>query len=283
MGSMAEITAAAVKSLRDRTGLPMMDCKQALKEADGDEDAAIESLRKQGIKTQTIRQDRETSEGRFAIYTDFAAPVAAMIELRCESAPVANNDEFIQLANDIAQQLATGPGAATPDELLDQPSPSQPSVTLREQKDDLFNRIREVFNLARITRIDAPCGGYTHHAGSTIGVLLEVEGGNAEAAKGICMHIAAMSPEVVHKEDLDAAVVQKEREILAEASRKEGKPENIIEKMVDGRMKKFYEDHVLTEQKYVKDDKQTVGKFASANGMKLIRFVNWELGKDDGA
>ena len=146
---MAEITAAAVKSLRDRTGLPMMDCKRALKEAEGDENAAIESLRKQGIKTQMIRQDRETSEGRFAIYTDFASPVAAMIELRCESAPVANHQEFVQLAADIAQQLATGPGAATPDELLDQPSPSQPDITLRDQKDDLFNRIREVFNLAR--------------------------------------------------------------------------------------------------------------------------------------
>lgn len=278
---MAEITAAAVKSLRDRTGLPMMDCKKALKEADGDENAAIDALRKQGIKTQMIRQDRETTEGRFATYTDFAAPVAAMIELRCESAPVANHEEFIQLANDIAQQLATGPGAATSDELLDQPSPSQAGKTLREQKDDLFNRIREVFNLARIIRIDTACGAYTHHAGVTKGVLLEVQGGNADAAKDVCMHIAAMNPAAVNKEELDAALVRKEREILTEAARREGKPENIIEKMVDGRMRQFYAQQVLSEQPFVKDDKQTVGKYASANGMQLIRFINWDLGKDD--
>ncbi|MDH3717946.1 MAG: translation elongation factor Ts, partial [Planctomycetota bacterium] len=220
-------------------------------------------------------------EGRFATYTDFAAPVAAMIELRCESAPVANHEEFIQLANDIAQQLATGPGAATPDELLDQPSPSQAGKTLRAQKDDLFNRIREVFNLARIMRIDAASGAYTHHAGVTKGVLLEVQGGNADAAKDVCMHIAAMNPAAVNKEELDEALVRKEREILTEAARSEGKPENIIEKMVDGRMRQFYAQQVLSEQPFVKDDKQTVGKYASANGMKLIRFVNWDLGKDD--
>jgi elongation factor Ts len=228
-----------------------------------------------------IRQDRETTEGRFATYTDFAAPVASMIELRCESAPVANNEEFIQLANDLAQQLATGPGAATPDELLDQPSPSQAGNTLREQKDDLFNRIREVFNLARIIRIDATCGAYTHHAGVTKGVLLEVQDGNADAAKDVCMHIAAMNPAAVNKEELDEALVRKEREILTEAARSEGKPENIIEKMVDGRMRQFYAQQVLSEQPFVKDDKQTVGKYASANGMKLIRFINWDLGKDD--
>jgi elongation factor Ts len=277
---MAQITATAVKSLRDRTGLPMMDCKRALQEAGGDEEAAVEALRKQGIKTQQIRQDRETTEGRFAIYTDFDGGVGAMIELRCESAPVANNEEFIQLATDMAQQLATGPGAASPDELLDQPSPSAPGTTLREQKDDLFNRIREVFNLARIVRIDGPCGGYTHHAGVTKGVLLEVSGGNTEAAKDVCMHIAAMSPATVDKEQLDPALVDKEREILGEAARKEGKPEKIIEKMVEGRMRQFYAQHVLSEQPFVKDDKQTVGKFAKANDMKLVRFLAWELGKD---
>ncbi len=106
---MAQITASSVKSLRDRTGLPMMDCKRALQEAEGDEEAAVETLRKQGVKTQSIRQDRETTEGRFAIYTDFDAPVGVMIELRCESAPVAKHEEFDQLAQDMAKQLATGP------------------------------------------------------------------------------------------------------------------------------------------------------------------------------
>ena len=277
---MAEITATAVKSLRERTGLPLMDCKRALQETGGDEDAAIESLRKKGIKTQQMKSDRATSEGRMAIYTDFDGGVATMIELQCESAPVASNEEFVQLANDIAQQLGTGPGAATAEELLDQPSPSKDGMTLKDQKDDLFNRIREVFKLSRILRIDAPCGGYAHHAGVTKGVLLEVSGGNAEAAKDVCMHIAAMNPSAVNKEDLDPAVVDKEREILMEAARKEGKPENIIEKMVEGRMRQFYAQSVLTEQPFVKDDKQTVGKFADAVGMKLVRFVNWELGRE---
>lgn len=277
---MPEITAAAVKSLRDKTGLPMMECKKALKEKNGDEEAAIQHLREQGIKTQQIRSDRATTDGRIAIYTDFDAGVGAMIELQCESAPVASNEEFLQLAGDLAKQLATGPGAATPDELLAQPSPSKKGMTLGEVKDDLFNRIREVFKLARIVRIDAACGGYTHHAGVTKGVLLEVEGGTAEAAKDIAMHIAAMNPTAVNKEDLDPADVEKERQILIEQSRKEGKPENIIEKMVEGRMRVFYEQHVLSAQKFVKDDSQTVAKYAAAAGMKPVRFVSWELGKE---
>ena len=116
---MAQITAAAVKSLRERTGLPMMDCKKALSETGGDEEAAVESLRKKGIKTQETKMGlRDTSSGRMGIYTDFDGGVATMVELQCESAPVARHEEFIALANDLAKQLATGPGAETPDELL---------------------------------------------------------------------------------------------------------------------------------------------------------------------
>ena len=277
---MVEITATAVKSLRERTGLPMMDCKQALLETGGDEGAAVESLRKKGIKTQETKiGTRATSSGRLGIYTDFDGGVAAMVELQCESAPVSSHEEFIGLANDLAKQLATGPGAATPDELLDQQSPGKEGVTLREQKDELYNRIREVFNLSRILRIDAACGGYAHHSGVIKGVLLEVEGGDGKIAKDICMHIAAMDPSAVSKEDLDPAIVAKEHEILSAAARKEGKPENIIEKMVEGRMQQFYAQQALEEQPFVKDDKQTVGKYAKVAGMKLVQFVNWELGK----
>ncbi len=175
--------------------------------------------------------------------------------------------------------MATGPGAKTPDELLAQPSPSKPGKTLRDQKDDMFNRIREVFNVGRIARIDGPCGGYATTTGTT-GVLVEVEGGNDEAAKDVGMHIAAMRPAVVTKEELDPAAVAKEREILSEAARKEGKPENIIDKMVEGRLKNFYAEQVLLEQPFVKDDKQTVGQYAKEHGMKVKRFVRWELGKE---
>ena len=276
---MANITAAAVKSLRDRTGLPMMDCKKALQEAGGDEDVAVEQLRKAGKQTMDKRADRETSTGRVAIYTDMDAGVGTMIELLCESAPVASNEEFVALAEDLAKQLATGPGAATPDELLDQPSPSDPSKTLRVVFDDLNNRIREVFRLNRIARIDATCGGYVHHNGG-VGVLLEVEGSDATLAKDICMHVAAMRPLVVDVEELDQDLVAKEREILTEAARQEGKPENIIEKMVEGRLRNFYAERCLNEQPFVKDDKQTVGKAANAGGLKVVRFVHWEVGKE---
>jgi elongation factor Ts len=276
---MGSISAAAVKSLRDRTGLPMMDCKRALQESGGDEDAAIDSLRKSGMKTMEKRAGRETTAGRISAYTDISAGVATMIELACESAPVASNEEFVALANGLAKQLATGPGAATPDELLSQPSPSDSSQSLKQQFDDLNNRIREVFKLNRIVRIDATCGGYVHHNGE-VGVLLEIEGDNAEVAKDICMHVAAMRPLSVAKEELDAELVAKEREILAEAARAEGKPENIIEKMVDGRMGNFFAERCLNEQPFVKDDKQTVGKVAEAAGIKIIRFVYWELGKE---
>lgn len=274
---MAEITAAAVKSLRDKTNLPMMDCKKALTEAGGDESKAIELLRKQGEKFFVGRTDRATEEGRIAIF--LGAKVGTMIELQCESAPVASNDEFMQLASDLAKQLATGAGADSPEALLAQSSPSQAGKTLLQQRDDLANKIREVFRLTRIVRIDGQCGGYVHHNGK-VGVLLEVEGGTPEAAKDVCMHIAAMRPKVLNVADLDPAEVQKEREILTDTSRAEGKPENIIEKMVDGRMRNFYAQVVLTEQPFVKDDKLTVGKYASQNGMKIVRYVHWELGRD---
>ncbi len=277
---MAEITAAAVKQLREQTGLPMMDCKKALTEANGDADAAKRWLRERGAQIQSKRSDRATEFGRFGIYASLDPAGGAMVELKCESAPVTQNDEFIQLANDLAQQLATGPGASSADELLDQPSPSKKGMTLREQKDDLFNRIREVFNVGRMVRIDGACGGYSHNATTVAGVLLEVEGGDEATAKDICMHIAAMRPAALTKEELDPAEVDKERAILREASLKEGKPENIVDKMVEGRLRSYYAERVLLEQPFVKEQKVTVGKHAKAGGMTIKRFVHWELGKE---
>lgn len=276
---MPEITAAAVKALRDQTGLPMMDCKRALEEAAGDHEKAIELLRKAGAKTMEKRAGRATTSGRIAIHADFNGGASSIVDLRCESAPVANNAEFVQLAGDLARQLALGPGAASPDELLAQPSPSQPGLTLKERFDDLTNRIREVFRLERIARIDGSCGGYAHHNGA-VAVLLQIEGGNPELAKDVCMHVAAMRPAVIHVEELDPAKVAKEREILCEAARKEGKPEKIIEKMVEGRLKNFYAECCLAEQPFVKDDKQTVGQVARDAGMNLLRFIHWELPKE---
>jgi elongation factor Ts len=201
-----------------------------------------------------------------------------MVELMCESAPVAVNPEFRQLANDLAKQLATGPGAATADELLAQPSPSKPGQTLAVQKDDLFNRMREVMKVGRILRINGPAGGYAHHDG-TLGALVEVSGGNNEVAKEVAMHVTAQKPQVVTKEDIDPADIEREREIRSVAARGQGKPENIIAKMVEGQLRLFYAERALLEQPFVKDDKQTVGELSKKAGMKIKRFVRWELGK----
>src|SRR4029453_2355540 len=180
---MAEITAALVRELREETGLPMMDYKQALTETGGDKEAAKTKLREKGLKIQEGRGGRETSFGRFGIYAGVANKAGAIVELKCESAPVAGSAEFIQLANDLAKQLATGPGAKTAEELLSQPSPSKPGMTLGQIKDDMFNRIREVFNVGRLARLEGPTGGYSHNATTVSGGLVKVEGGTGEAAK----------------------------------------------------------------------------------------------------
>ncbi len=282
---MAAITAAAVMALREKTGLPMMECKKALTECGGDTEQAVDWLRKQGVKTQAMRADRETSMGRLAIYTDLEKGVGALIELKCESAPVAGSPDFKDFVNDIAKTLALGPGAASPEELLDQKSQAHPDKTLRELKDDLFNRMREVFDLSRICRIDAPCGGYAHHDGSKA-ALVEISGETtgstaAEVAKDVAMHIVALSPQAIVKEDLDQTVVEKERDILTEAARQEGKPDNIIQKMIEGRLRNFFSQCVLLEQPFVKDDKQSVGKLVKSAGLDVKRMEHWKIGSGD--
>ncbi|MEX2315649.1 MAG: translation elongation factor Ts [Pirellulales bacterium] len=279
---MADITAAMVMKLRDETGLPMMECKKALQETGGDFDLAKQKARESGKKIMSIRQDRSTEEGRIAVFASLKPGVGAMIELQVESAPVAKHEDIIALANDLAKQLATGPGAKTPEELWAQPAPSRKGVTLQQWKDEVEGKMREVIRLGRIQRIDAPSGGYVHHDAKS-GVLLEVEGGDDDLARSIAMHVAAMRPKAATTAELDPALVKKEREILTEQARKEGKPDNIIEKMIEGRMRNFYAEHVLSEQPFVKDDKQTVGKVAAAGGMKLKRFVRWQLGETSAA
>jgi elongation factor Ts len=278
-GKMSNITAESVKQLRVRTGLPMMDCKSALTEAGGDSEAAVEILRRRGLEVAAKRTDRETSFGRFGIYTGIDKPAGGIVELKCESAPVTQNEEFIQLANDMAEVVAKNPAVDSSEKLLAQPSPSKKGMTLGEVKDDLFNRIREVFNVGRMQRFEGSTGGYSHNSGTVSGVLLSVEGGDDETAKGIAMHVAAMRPAVLNVKDLDEETVAKERAILRDAALQEGKPESIVDKMVEGRLKNFYSQSVLAEQEYVKSEsKETVAEHAKSKGMKLKGFVHWELG-----
>jgi elongation factor Ts len=185
------------------------------------------------------------------------------------------------LANDLAKQLAIGPGAKTPEDLWAQPAPSRKGTTLQQWKDEIEGKMREVLRLARVQRVDAPAGGYVHHDAKS-GVLLIVEGGNDELAKSIAMHIAAMRPKATTTAELDKTLVDKERAILTEQAKKEGKPDNIIEKMIEGRMRNFYAENVLSEQPFVKDDKQSVGKVAAAGGMKLVKVIRWQLGETTG-
>ncbi len=276
---MSEITATAVKQLREKTGLPMMDCKSALKESAGDEDKAIELLRKRGAAVMAKRSDRETAFGRFGLYCGVDKAAGAIVELKCESAPVAANDEFVRLANDLAQQLSDWTECGDSRRVIGPALSEQSRKNVAQQKDELFNRIREVFNVGRMKRFDGATGGYSHNLGTVSGVLISVIGGNDQAAKDVCMHIAAMRPTALTKEDLDSALVAKEREILRAAALGEGKPENIVDKMVEGRLRNFFAEKVLLEQPFVKDDKQTVGKFAESNGMKIQKFVHWELGE----
>ncbi|MCA9130924.1 MAG: translation elongation factor Ts [Planctomycetales bacterium] len=277
---MAEITAAKVKAFRERTGLPLMECKSALNEAGGDEDMAYEILRKRGEKLNDKRSDRETAFGRFGLYCGLDKSSGAIVELKCESAPVTQNEEFIKLANDLAHGLATADKVpATADELLALGSPSVAGKTLGDQMAELFNRIREKFEVGRMTRLDGTCGGYSHNSGTIAGVLIQVEGGTDDSAKDVAMHIAAMRPAALSTEDLDAAVVDKERELLKAAALQEGKPENIVDKMVEGRLRQFFAEQVLLEQPFVKDDKVSVGKYAQGSGMQIKKFVSYILGQ----
>ncbi len=275
-----DISAAQVKAFRDKTGLGMMECKKALVEANGDEDKAIEILRKSGAKAMAARSDRETEAGRIAIYTDPAKGVSAMVELLCESAPVANTEEFIGLVNAMAEQLATGPGAKTVDELLDQTYPGKAGTTLREVYDDLVNKIREVFRLTRFVRIEGPCGAYVHH-NSAIGVLLPLEGNNLDLGKDIAMHVASMKPQALGEADLDPAEVTKERNLVATSVKEQnaGKPDNIIDKIVDGKMKAYLAEKTLLGQQFVKDSAKTVAQVAEEGKIKIKEMIHWMLGR----
>jgi elongation factor Ts len=226
------------------------------------------------------RTDRETEAGRIALFTDTQKQVTAMVELLCERAPVPNTQEFIALVNGLAEQLATGPGAKTPEELLAQPFPGKPGVTLQQFYDELVNKIREVFRLTRIRRIEGPCGGYVHH-NAGIGVLLPIEGTNTDLGKDISMHVASMKPQALSENDLDPAFVKKEREmILSEVQEQsKGKPENVVQKIVDGKMKAFFAERTLLGQPFVKDTAKTVAQVCDEGKIKIKEMIHWVLGQ----
>ena len=277
---MAEITAQAVKELRDLTNLPMMEVKKALTEANGDQKRAIEILKEANKKVSIKRAENATSEGLIRAGVSADGSHAAMVEIQCESAPVAKADDFVFLADQLLKQLLTGPGASTPEELLAQPVPDRPGVTLAALLEEVIGKIREKMVVARVLRVEGPAGAYSHHDGKT-GVLFRGAGENKTAAvlRDVAMHVAAIKPLVAVPEELSATEVAAERARLTAEASSSGKPANIVEKIVDGRMNTYYaEQGVLSHQPFAKDDKKTVSQALAEAGLKAAAFTRWVLG-----
>lgn len=278
---MAEITAEAVRALRERTDLPMMECKKALVEAGGDQ-AKAEQILKERVKGLILKvADRTASEGRVSTLVAADGKSGVMVEVLCETAPVAKNEDFLFFAEQLAKQLLNGPGAKTAEELLQQNAPDRPGVTLCALHEQILNKIREKIEVGRILKVAGPVGAYTHHDG-TVGVLFQATGANAtaEVLRDVAMHIAALNPAVCLPEQLDPEKVAVERAKQAEEAKKSGKPDNIIEKIVDGKMRTFYNNEgVLVAQPFAKDDTKTVAQALSAAGLTAVGFTRWRLGK----
>jgi elongation factor Ts len=275
---MSTISAAAVKTLRDRTNAPMMDCKAALTEAGGDMDKAIEVLRKKNAAIMAKKGDRETAEGRIAAYIDPEKRVGAIIEVRCESAPVAKSEGFVQLANELAKQVAVA-NPANVEALLAQPSVADKARTVSDRIGEVVGVMRENMKPARFTRLEGLLGEYVHHDGS-VGVLVQVEGQSAQPQmlRDVSMHVTAKNPIAALREHVDPAVVEKEREIARSQAAATGKAAQIVEKIAEGKLKTFYAENVLAEQPFVKDDSKTVGDLLKSAGLKLVRFVRYRVG-----
>jgi elongation factor Ts len=277
---MAEISATAVKDLRERTGLPMMKCKEALQASGGDADKAIAWLKSQVKGLMEKRADNATTEGQIRVLIRPDAGEGAMVEVQCESAPVAGGEDLTKFAEQLVTQLLEGPGANTPEELLAQNAPGAKSK-LSDIYEDIVNRIREKIVVSRVARVKGPVGGYVHHDRKT-GVLFRASGTpkSTEILRDAAMHVAALKPTVTRPEELDPALVQAERDRLSEEARSTGKPENIIAKIVDGRMGNFYDQHgVLLYQAFAKDDKKTVQQALAEQGLKAEQFIRWVIGR----
>jgi len=276
---MSEISATAVKTLRDRTNAPMMDCKAALIEANGDMDKAAEILRKKNKTIQDKKGERETAEGRIAAYIDPVKGVGALVEVRCESAPVAKSEPFVKLANDIARQVALK-GAAGVEALLKQPFVDDPKKTVHDRVGEVVGLIRENMRPARLVRLEGQLGSYIHHDGN-VGAMVQVEGAKADPQllREVCMHITAKNPVAARREDVSKETIEKEKEIAKSQAAATGKPANIVERIAEGKMKTWFAENVLLEQPFVKDDSKTVGDLLKGAGVKLVKFVRLKVGE----
>ena len=266
------ITAALVKELRDRTGAGMMDCKKALVETDGDMEAAIEHMRKNGQAKAAKKAGRIAAEGVIIIKS--AGNRAALLEMNCETDFVARDESFVTFANNTAQ-LALDQNINDVEALK---AASLGDATVEETRMALVTKIGENMTVRRVAIVEGDnLGQYIH--GGRIGVVAVLEGGNEDVAKDVAMHVAANNPEFVTPDDVPAEVVEKEKSIQIDIAVQSGKPADIAEKMVAGRMKKFTHEVSLTGQAFVKDPSISVGEYLKSAGATVKSFTRLEVGE----
>lgn len=272
---MAEISAAQVRGLRERTGLPLMECKQALAECGGDEQAAVDWLAKKHKGKMEERSGRETGEGRIAVYIDDANKVGAIVDLRCETAPVAKNEMFIELAEEIARTVAAqSESAPSPESILAAQSVTHSGQTLNDRITDVYGRIRETMKLAACRRVTGEylCS-YVHHDGKK-GVLIALDTVPTHAAAGLdlCHHVTFTQPLAATRDQIPADHIEKVRQRAREMAEAEGKPPQIIDKIVQGRVNAFCADNALMDQEHVKPEyeKKKVRDVLKAAGVQTV-------------
>ncbi len=270
------ISAAMVKELRERSGSGMMECKKALVETDGDMEAAIEVLRKSGLAKADKKAGRVAAEGLIVIEMSADGKTAAQVEVNSETDFVAKKDEFVNFATAVAK-LVLDKKPADIDALL--ATDMGNGKTVEDARKELIAALGENIGVRRFNLVttDGTLGAYLH--GSRIGVLVELQGGDEVLAKDVAMHVAATNPASVSEADLAPELLEKEKDIIRAQSADSGKPENIIEKMVEGRIKKYLAEVTLVGQAFVKDPDTTVGKLLKDANANVACFIRMELGE----
>ena len=274
------ISAKDVKELREQTGAGMMDCKKALQEADGDFDRAIEILRKKGQKLSEKRSDREANQGLIVTKVSDDGSKAAALEINCETDFVARNEDFQKRADQFVN-LVFEKEIESVDELLKE---EVDGLTVADHLKDMVGKIGEKIEINRVVlaKTDGQLVSYIH-PGNQLGVLVEFEGevDDADIGKDIAMQVAAMKPLSVTRDGVDSSIVEKELEIAKDQLLNEGKPEEIAEKAAQGKLRRFYEERVLLEQKFVKDNSLSVKEYLKQNDTPLVKsFHRLQLGND---
>ena len=280
---MAEISAKIVMELRGRTGAGMMDCKKALAAVEGDMEKAIDYLREKGLAAAAKKQSRIAAEGLVGSFVCKECATGALVEVNCETDFVAKTDKFKALVSDVAEQVAKK-NPADVDALLKQPFFKDESTTIEQMVTAATAEIGEKISIRRFVRYEGGIVESYIHMGGKVGVLVQAEGTpNEEVIHDVALQIAAASPvapEYVRREEVDPSHLEHEKEILVAQARNEGKPEKIIEKMVEGRIVKFYKEVCLLEQAFVKDADVSVGKMIEqkAKGLNIVRFTRYKMG-----